>query len=176
MHTATIHSILWSERENRWVLLQLTAFLLVVLQPLLLFALKGSPKTHLDAGALAPLLRTAPVHPKEDFLHAKEILEAQVVSVLHHADGEDSLRTAHNLAVYLFPKVLAVDDVERAATEEDWAPLLWVMQNTPHSAESVAAFREFEALLRTYEGAVLSQEAQTILEVYRLLSQPREHA
>jgi len=111
------------------------------------------------------------------FLEAKKSLKEDISQVLSSSADKDAHNQATNIAVYLFPDILAGDDFEKSAALEDWAPLESKIERAPRTAQSRADFEELRANIWNYESPEraqpnLSVTAKEVIRIYEQLSAP----
>jgi hypothetical protein len=108
------------------------------------------------------------------FLEAKARLKLKVTDALQVKDDRVA-ELAGNIAVYLFPDLLAEGDFERGPALETWQPLERAIESTPHASTSRARFISLQAEIWNYESAdraapTLSPVASQVLRIYDALS------
>jgi len=171
-------AILWQRlyHENNSSLIRTTIVSLIFISGITLSSIRWNPSVPFDLGALAPLYSVKDTRPFElEKLRLKKLIQ---LTLLRPRD-EESYTHARNLAVYLFPGTLPLDDMERAASEKGWEFLLSIIEQNPHSPTARRAFDDLKAAITSYEGSDrdirrISVEANAILELYHKLSYPME--
>lgn len=127
--------------------------------------------------AFARLDETFTTGGVEKLQEAKRALGIEVARTLRENHDAKAVRSARNIAVYLFPSLLSDDDFEKDAAMELWLPLEQAIERAPHTPESRLWLEELRANIWNYESAErssphLSPYAQQVIRIYDTIARP----
>lgn len=111
----------------------------------------------------------------ERFHEKKNGLRQEVGKALESPDDTPERDRAQNIALYLFPDLLAKDDFERDVAMEQWVPQQKTIEEHPRSPESRRSFEELKNNVWNYENPdrqipTISNYAESVIRIYDTLS------
>lgn len=111
----------------------------------------------------------------EQFHKKKNGLRQEVGKALESSDDTPERDRAQNIALYLFPDLLAKDDFERDVAMEQWYPQQKTIEEHPQSPESRRSFEELKNNVWNYENPdrqipTISDYAESVIRIYDTLS------
>jgi hypothetical protein len=112
----------------------------------------------------------------ERYLQEKQNLKVSVQRLLGEPAGSNEARAAMNIAVYLFPDLLADEVFERDQAKDLWQRQEEAIEHAPRTPESRLWFEEMRANIWNYENPDrssprISEYAEQAIRVFDVMSQ-----
>jgi len=113
----------------------------------------------------------------KEYFSEKKNLKRHIAHALRENRTTIAYISAHNVAVYLFPELLSVDNFERDVALTEWIPFQRKIEAQPRTHGSRLHFEEMRANIWNYENPDrqspnLSAYARQAIRIYDSLSSP----